>query len=57
MKTFAYAASLVLLTGAAAGVCQSAVAQTAPAADAPAASAAAAAGAPDAKLTLANPKI
>ena len=39
MKKFAYAASLVLLTGAAAGVCQTAIAQTAPVApatDAPA---------------------
>ncbi|MFV8514565.1 TorF family putative porin, partial [Ralstonia pseudosolanacearum] len=37
MKKFAYAAGLLLLTGAAAGVGQSAFAQTTPAAEAPAA--------------------
>ena len=49
MKKFAYAASVVLLTGAAAGMTQSAIAQTAPAA--PAADAPAAAPAPAPALT------
>ena len=53
MKKFAYAASVLLLTGAAAGVCQSAVAQTAPATDAPAA-APAPAPALTANVTLAS---
>ena len=46
MKKFAYAASLVLLTGAVAGVSQTAIAQSAPAADAPAAAPAPAPAAP-----------
>ncbi|KHK53617.1 signal peptide protein [Ralstonia sp. A12] len=56
MKKFAYAASVVLLTGAAAGITQTAIAQTAPAAPAADAPAAAPAPAPalTANLTLAS---
>jgi len=57
MKKFAYAASLVLLTGAVAGVSQTAIAQSAPAADAPAAAPAPAPAAPaalTANVTLAS---
>ena len=54
MKKFAYAASLVLLTGAVAGVSQTAIAQSAPAADAPAAAPAPAPAALTANVTLAS---